>query len=58
MADDRESRIALTRTGGKRLAGNGDMIFTTGETDPGIRLQAALATDAEMDRVTDFLRNE
>ncbi len=58
VADERESRIAIDRTGGGRLAGNGDMIFTKDENDPGIRLQAAYSTDEEIDRVADFLRNE
>ena len=58
VADKRESRIALDRTGAERLAGNGDMIFTRNEKDPGVRLQAALATDEEIDRVAGFLRNE
>ena len=58
VADRRESRIALDRTGAERLAGNGDMIFTRNEEDPGVRLQAALATDEEIDRVAGFLRSE
>ena len=58
VADERESRIAIDRTGADRLAGDGDMIFTRDENDPGIRIQAAYATDEEIDRVADFLRNE
>lgn len=58
VADKRESRIAIDRIGAERLAGDGDMIFTKDENDPGVRLQAAYATDAEIDRVADFLRNE
>ena len=57
-ADERESRIAIDRTGAGRLAGDGDMIFTRDEKDPGIRLQAAFASDEEIDRVAAFLRNE
>lgn len=58
VADDRESRIAIDRTGAGRLAGDGDMIFTKNENDPGVRLQAAFASDEEIDRVAAFLRNE
>jgi S-DNA-T family DNA segregation ATPase FtsK/SpoIIIE len=58
VAGKRESRIALDRTGAERLAGDGDMIFTKDENDPGVRIQAALATDEEIDRVAGFLRNE
>lgn len=58
VASTRESRIALDRTGAERLAGDGDMIFTRDENDPGVRIQAALATDEEIDRVAAFLRNE
>lgn len=58
VADERESRIAIDRTGAGQLAGNGDMIFTRDENDPGIRLQAAYAEDEEIDRVAAFLRNE
>ena len=58
VADERESRIAIDRTGAGRLAGDGDMIFTRDENDPGVRLQAAFASDEEIDRVAGFLRNE
>ena len=58
VADERESRIAIDRTGAGRLAGDGDMIFTKDENDPGVRLQAAFASDEEIDRVAAFLRNE
>ncbi|MBR6503949.1 MAG: DNA translocase FtsK [Firmicutes bacterium] len=58
VADERESRIALDRIGAGRLAGDGDMIFTRDENDPGIRIQAAYASDEEIDSVVYFLRNE
>ena len=58
VADERESRIAIDRTGGGTLARDGDMIFTRDGNDPGVRLQAAFATDEEIDRVANFLRNE
>ncbi len=34
------------------------MIITADENDQGLFLQAAYATDDEIDRVADFLRNE
>lgn len=58
VADKRESRIVLAKTGADRLAGDGDMIITANEEDQGLFLQAAYATDEEIDRVADFLRNE
>ena len=58
VADKRESNIVLKKTGADRLAGDGDMIITANEEDQGLFLQAAYASDAEIDRVADFLRNE
>ena len=58
VADKRELKIAMNRTGVRVLAGSGDMIFTKDENDRGVRLQAALASDEEIDAVAGFLRNE
>lgn len=58
VADKRESNIVMKKTGADRLAGDGDMIITANEEDPGLFLQAAFASDEEIDRVADFLRNE
>ena len=58
VADKRESNIVMKKTGADRLAGDGDMIITANEEDPGLFLQAAYATDEEIDRVAGFLRNE
>ena len=58
VADKRESRIVIEKTGADRLAGDGDMIITANENDQGLFLQAAYASDEEIDRVADFLRNE
>lgn len=58
VADKRESRIVMEKTGADRLAGDGDMIITANEEDQGLFLQAAYASDEEIDRVADFLRNE
>ena len=48
----------LKKTGADRLAGDGDMIITANEEDQGLFLQAAYASDEEIDRVADFLRDE
>ena len=58
VADKRESMIVLKKTGADRLAGDGDMIITENNEDQGLFLQAAYASDEEVDRVADFLRNE
>lgn len=58
VADKRESNIVMKKTGADRLAGDGDMIITENEEDQGLFLQAAYASDEEIDRVADFLRNE
>lgn len=58
VADKRESRIVISKTGADRLAGDGDMIITADENDQGLFLQAAYASDEEIDRVAAFLRNE
>ena len=58
VADKRESNIVLKKTGADRLAGDGDMIITANEEDQGLFLQAAFASDAEIDRVAAFLRKE
>lgn len=58
VADKRESRLVIAKTGADRLAGDGDMIITENEEDQGLFLQAAYATDEEIDRVANFLRNE
>lgn len=58
VADKRESRIVIAKTGAERLAGDGDMIITANEEDQGLFLQAAFASDEEIDRVASFLRNE
>ena len=58
VADKRESRLVMEKTGADRLAGDGDMIITANEEDPGLFLQAAYASDGEIDRVAAFLRNE
>ena len=46
-----ESRIAINQTGAQRLLGEGDMIYADINREKGTHAQAALITDAEIDRV-------
>lgn len=58
VADKRESKLVIQKTGADKLAGDGDMIITENEQDQGLFIQAAYASDDEIDRVANFLRNE
>ena len=53
-----ESRIAINRTGAQRLLGSGDMIFADINRETGSHGQAALITDAEIDRVIKFCNSQ
>ncbi len=51
-----DSRTILDRIGAEQLLGNGDMLFLPmGEIAP-IRVQGCFLTDAEVNRITDFIR--
>lgn len=58
VVDKRESRIILNRTGAERLLGQGDMIFTRGDSGEGIHAQAAYVSEDEINQVIAFLRRE
>ncbi len=58
VVDKRESKIILNRTGAERLLGQGDMIFTWGDSGDGIHAQAAYVSDDEINQVIAFLRRE
>ncbi len=53
-----ESRIAINRTGAQRLLGEGDMICADINSGKGTHAQAALITDAEIDRVIQFCNSQ
>lgn len=53
-----ESRIAINRTGAQRLLGSGDMIIADITRETGSHGQAALITDAEIDRVIKFCNSQ
>jgi S-DNA-T family DNA segregation ATPase FtsK/SpoIIIE len=53
-----ESRIAINQTGAQRLLGEGDMIYADINSEKGTHAQAALITDAEIDRVIRFCNGQ
>ena len=53
-----DSRIAINRTGAQRLLGEGDMIYADITSEKGTHAQAALITDAEIDRVIKFCNSQ
>jgi S-DNA-T family DNA segregation ATPase FtsK/SpoIIIE len=53
-----DSRTILDRQGAERLLGQGDMLYIpTGQSEL-VRLQGAFIDDAELNKVTDFLREQ
>lgn len=53
-----DSRTILDRPGAERLLGQGDMLFIPpGSSDP-VRLQGAFFDDNELNKITDFLREQ
>ena len=53
-----ESSIAINQTGAQRLLGEGDMIYADINSEKGTHAQAALITDAEIDRVIRFCNGQ
>lgn len=53
-----DSKIAINRTGAQRLLGEGDMIYANINSEQGTHAQAALVTDAEIDRVIKFCNGQ
>ncbi|GIW47034.1 MAG: DNA translocase FtsK [Deltaproteobacteria bacterium] len=53
-----DSRIILDTTGAEQLLGKGDMLFLQPGTSKLIRIQAAIISDEERERITEFLRNQ
>ena len=53
-----DSKIAINRTGAQRLLGEGDMIYADIRSEKGTHAQAALITDAEIDRVIRFCQEQ
>ena len=58
VASGLDSRIILDRNGAEDLLGNGDMLFMPlGQSNP-VRLQGCFISDAENDRVIEFLKKQ
>lgn len=51
-----DSRIILDTTGAERLLGKGDMLFLQPGTSKLTRIQGALISDGERERITEFLK--
>ena len=51
-----DSRTIIDQAGAEKLLGMGDMLFSIPEFPKPIRIQAALITDTETNKVCDFLR--
>ncbi|MBI2589266.1 DNA translocase FtsK [Candidatus Saccharibacteria bacterium] len=53
-----DSRTIIDQVGAEKLLGRGDMLYSIPEFSKPKRLQAALISDAETNKVCDFLRNQ
>ena len=53
-----DSRTILDSAGAEKLLGRGDMLFTASDSNKPIRIQGAFLSDAEIERVVNFLKEE
>jgi S-DNA-T family DNA segregation ATPase FtsK/SpoIIIE len=51
-----DSRVMIDQIGAEKLLGQGDMLFITAENPKPIRIQGAFMSDAETNKVADFIR--
>jgi S-DNA-T family DNA segregation ATPase FtsK/SpoIIIE len=58
VASGVDSRVILDGGGAETLLGRGDMLFLSPEASAPVRLQGALVTDVEVDRIVSFWREE
>lgn len=58
VKDQVNSRIVIDQMGAEKLLGKGDMLFKTTDIPRPIRIQGALITGEETNRVCDFLRGQ
>ncbi len=58
VASQVDSRTILDISGAEKLLGKGDMLFTCAEVSKPRRLQGALLTDLEIERVIDFWKQQ
>jgi len=56
VASQINSRIILDQSGAEKLLGTGDMLLQTAEMSKPKRIQGALVNDAEIHKITDYLR--
>ncbi len=58
VASGVDSRTILDMVGAEKLLGNGDMLFYPSGYPKPVRVQGAFVSDAEVTRVTDFLKEQ
>lgn len=58
VKDQVNSRIVIDQTGAEKLLGKGDMLFKTTDIPRPIRVQGALISGEETNKVCDFLRGQ
>ncbi len=58
VKDQVNSRIIIDQPGAEKLLGKGDMLFKTTDIPRPIRVQGALITNTETNKLTDFLREQ
>ncbi len=56
VASQVNSRIIIDQAGAEKLLGSGDMLMQTAEMSKPKRVQGAFVSDAEIHKITDFLR--
>ncbi|MEA4812643.1 MAG: DNA translocase FtsK 4TM domain-containing protein [Anaerolineaceae bacterium] len=58
VASGVDSRVILDQPGAERLLGRGDMLFQAPDAAAAVRLQGTYVSDAEINRLTDFWREQ
>ncbi|HSN94712.1 MAG TPA: DNA translocase FtsK 4TM domain-containing protein, partial [Anaerolineaceae bacterium] len=58
VASNVDSRVILDQPGAERLLGRGDMLFQAPDAAAPVRLQGTFVSDAEINRLTDFWREQ
>lgn len=53
-----DSRTIIDKAGAETLLGKGDMLFQSAEASKPIRLQGAFLSDAEVENIVDFIKNQ
>ncbi len=58
VASNVDSRVILDQPGAERLLGRGDMLFQAPDASAPVRLQGTYVSDPEINRLTDFWREQ